>query len=329
MKVYHRYKKLPESALHSVTAMGNFDGVHIGHQKILSAAKEIARQSGKPFNVLTFEPHPYAFFKSQSDNFRIKTLRQKAEILNSFGVDNLIIMHFNKDFAQTSAENFIKNILVDGLKISSVVVGKGYKFGHNRLGSTKTLDKEGKKSGFQCFQIEPLMNFDKTERISSSMIRMMIANGEVKKASEILGNPFEMEGFCHKCEYNSLKEKFFMFCLNNFNKYINPRRGIYASKLGIYTSKGEMWYDSVTEFSGHNFSNQKQKLVFGTHIIGEAPELQGKRIKVRLYDFLRPEVETNSIDDWISNLTVDIHWSKIILEQIKNPDMPIFAVRKH
>ncbi len=322
MNVYHRYEKLPESALYSVTAIGNFDGVHSGHQKVLKNAQKIAEKEGLPFNVLTFEPHPVSFFKSQYENFKIKSLRQKVEAFSDFGVSNLIIMHFNEAFSEISATSFVENILVDNLKIKYLVAGKGYRFGHNRSGDTDTLSNEGKKLGFTFIEIEPLMIKD--ECISSSAIRALISEGEIKKANELLGKPFEIEGFCHLSQYGNLD----MFCVNTFRKYVMPRKGIYASKVAISGDKTNVWYDSVTEFGNQDFFAEEQNLLFGTHIIDRHPDFQGKRIKVRLYDFLRPEVKTDNVANWADNLNVDIHWSKIILERNEHPKMPLFAIKK-
>ena len=338
MKIYHRYENLPENVMSSVIAIGNFDGVHIGHQKILEKAKDIANTRKKPFNVLTFEPHPYSFFTSQKNNFRITSLHQKAEFISESGADNLIVVKFDKPFSEISATNFVKNVLVDKLHISSVVVGKGFEFGHNHVGNTKFLSEKGKTFGFDTYETEPQMNTKRDERVSSSMIRTMIAGGEVKKAKEMLGRPFEMEGLAKKCENDVIFKFFPTLCLTDFDNYILPRKGVYSSKIGFLSDNENsceyVWYDAVTEFGRYTFSSEKndEDLAFATHIMGNIPDLKedlrNRKIKVRLYDFLRPEIRSDSLENHIKDLIVDTHWSRIILEQERTPDMPVFVVGK-
>ena len=329
MQVYHRYENLPECVFNAATAIGNFDGVHLGHQKIIQQAEKISSKYKIPLNVLTFEPHPYTFFKSKTEGFKITSLRKKIEVISSVGVDNLIIMHFDKKFAKISAKDFIEDILVKGLRINSVVVGEGYRFGHNRAGDKKLFLEEGKKLGFKVYEVKTVMNAHKTDRVSSSLIRMMISRGEIKKANKMLGRPFEIEGFAKRTEVNAIS-KVFPTVKVNYDKYITPRHGVYVSKLGVYNS-GNLnditWYDSVTDFGVRPSVANERVPSLETHIIGEHIDLHDKRIKICFYDFLRPEIKADSMETLIKNITADVHWSKIILNHINNPEIPLLAFK--
>ena len=141
------YKKLKIKKIHqnSVVAIGNFDGVHLGHQKVLKEAKAKAKENNLKFGLITFEPIPTLFFNKNIKNHRLNSLIQKKELIKKFKLDFLIIINFNKSFSNISAENFIKKILIQKIKAKFIFVSKNFKFGKNRSGNTNTLKQKEKK----------------------------------------------------------------------------------------------------------------------------------------------------------------------------------------
>jgi len=170
--------------------IGNYDGLHLGHQEIVSKLVSFAREHQVLAQVLTFEPLPRAFFCKDDKPSRLMTFRNKYEYLESLGVDQLICLKFNKALASLEPEQFIKNYLVDVLNITGIIVGEDFKFGHQQKGDFETLKTLAKKYGFQveiCY--DQLIN---NQRISSSLIRQALIESDFEKASSLLGRPFSL-----------------------------------------------------------------------------------------------------------------------------------------
>ncbi|NMG65654.1 bifunctional riboflavin kinase/FAD synthetase [Azoarcus indigens] len=187
------FRGIPEQADQpSVLTIGNFDGVHRGHQALLSLLTEKARALGLPAAVLTFEPHPREYFSAAEAPARLSSLREKLILLAASGVERAYVCRFNADFAALSAENFIDGILVRGLAVRHLYIGDDFRFGARRRGDFAMLQSVGRVNGFG---VESMATLDVAgERVSSSAVRAALAKGELAHAAELLGRPYSIAG---------------------------------------------------------------------------------------------------------------------------------------
>ena len=186
------YRAVPPQAKGAVLAIGNFDGVHRGHQALIAAAMEIAQRTAAPAGVLLFEPHPRAFFKPGEQHFTLTPLEQRLELFETAGLDLAVVLPFDAALASLDAEEFIATVLVGALAVSHIVVGYHFFFGRNRGGSAETLRHAGEAQGFGVTVLEPVA--DRGEPFSSTAIRLALAEGNVKAAAEILGRRWSVKG---------------------------------------------------------------------------------------------------------------------------------------
>lgn len=175
-----------------VLAIGNFDGVHLGHAALVQAMGRHAEADGLTPTVLSFEPHPREFFAPQSAPARLSTLREKLELLAACGVEQAMICPFNAAFAELSADEFIQRILVDALRVRQLMIGDDFRFGRGRSGDFLTLQRAGQQQGFGVTAMPSVMVDG--ERVSSSGVRRALAAGDMAHAARLLGRPYMMDG---------------------------------------------------------------------------------------------------------------------------------------
>ena len=196
MKVF---RGLPNAASRApcALAIGNFDGVHLGHQALLARLRDAATRLELEAAVMTFEPHPRAFFAQMMGDLskaptRIANLRDNMTSLQTAGIDRVIVEHFNAHFASLSPQDFIKKVLVDGLHVKWVMVGEDFRFGAKRAGDIATLSEAGLQYGFTVETLASVQN--RGVRISSSAVRLALANGDFEEAESLLGHPYRISG---------------------------------------------------------------------------------------------------------------------------------------
>ena len=191
MKIY-KSPSLNQKHCNGVIAIGNFDGLHLGHQKVINEAKRKAEKNKIPFGAMTFEPVPVMFFNKKIKNHRINSLQQKKQQLKKFKLDFLIIIKFNKKFSSQSAEEFIKKIIFKKTKCKFLYVSKNFKFGFKRQGNIKTLKKFEKKFNFRNIITKPFKKNNKT--ISSTFIRKKIRLGKIVEINKLLNRNWTVVG---------------------------------------------------------------------------------------------------------------------------------------
>lgn len=184
---------VPERAAHpSVLTIGNFDGIHLGHQRLLGLLREQSHSRGLPSTVLTFEPHPREFFAPDAAPPRLASLREKLIGLAENGVDHAVVLRFDAGFAARSAQAFIDEVLVQGLDVRQLLIGDDFRFGARRAGDFTTLQAAGARYGFG---VEAMPTLDVGgERVSSSAVRAALAEGDLPHAARLLGRPYSMAG---------------------------------------------------------------------------------------------------------------------------------------
>jgi riboflavin kinase/FMN adenylyltransferase len=301
MKIY-KNANLDKKHQKGVIAVGNFDGLHLGHQKVINEAKKKAKKNKLPFGIMTFEPVPVMFFNSKIKNHRINSLQQKISQLKNFKIDFLIIIKFNKSFSLYTAEQFITKILHNKTNCKFIYVSKNFKFGYKRKGTIQTLRNYEKLSNFKSLIIKPYRKHKRT--ISSTLIRLKIMSGKIQEANKLLNREWKIEG---KVIYGKKRGRKIGFptCNIKLRDYVVPRLGVYAVKVNgpKFNKKGIANIGFRPTFNGKN-------LLLETNIFGINKNLYNKEISISFTKFIRPEKKFKDLDRLKKQITIDIKEAK-------------------
>ena len=301
MKIF-KSTSISNNYKNSVIAIGNFDGIHIGHKKVLKAAFKKAKKTKKKFGLLTFEPVPVMFFNKKILNHRLDTLPQKISNLKKEKLDFVIIQKFNKKFSQLSYRDFIFKILFQKIKCKYLYVSKNFKFGNKREGDVSKLKKFEKKLFYKTIITPPLIKKKKT--ISSTIIRKLLKSGEIKKANYLLNRKWEIIGKVIKGSQRGRKIGF-PTCNILLKKYIIPKFGVYAVNVKINQTlkKGIANIGYRPTFNG-------KKLLLEVNIFNFKRNLYNKNINVIFNKFIRPEKKFKNILQLKNQIKKDIRLAK-------------------
>ncbi len=311
MQIYRHYDALPADARGAAVAIGNFDGVHPGHQTVIHEAGLIAGDMCRPWAVLTFEPHPRAFFTPGSEPFRLTPFRSKARRIAELGADLLIVQRFDKAFSSLPAEDFVNTVLVDGLGAGHVVSGYDFVFGHKRGGNCELLLAMGAKKGFGFTAVNAQTD-SSGEAYSSTRVRERLGDADPRGAAAILGRDFEIEGRVARGEARG-KSIGFPTANIPLGAYLRPALGVYAVRAAIEQENGERWLDGVANI-GVRPTFGGDGVVLEVFLFDFDDDLYGKRLRVRLVDFLRPEKKFDGVDDLKAQIAQDSAKAQKILQ---------------
>ncbi|HSV28094.1 MAG TPA: bifunctional riboflavin kinase/FAD synthetase [Candidatus Omnitrophota bacterium] len=302
-----------------VVALGNFDGVHKGHQSVILTARSIAEQLGAPHAVMTFEPHPRSHFKPDQPPFRLTPFREKARLIEALGIDLLYMQHFDGAFAQMTAIEFVGDILVGCLKAKHVVVGYDYVFGKGRQGTGALLQKLSDEGAFGFTSVPPEIA-PSGEVYSSTRVREYLVAGKPAEAAKLLGHFWEIEG---RVEHGDARGRTIGFPTANLHlgEYQRPATGVYAVRAGIDHGGQTVWHDGVANF-GRRPTFDKTDELLEVHLIGHAEDLYGRHLRVALVEFIRPELKFASVDDLKTRITADVEAARVLLAARHFPDNP-------
>ena len=301
MKIYNN-PNLDKKHCNGVIAIGNFDGLHLGHQKVIKEAKQKAKKNKIPFGVMTFEPVPVMFFNNKIKNHRINSLEQKKTQLGKFKLDFLIIVKFNKNFSSQSAEEFIKEIIFKKSKCKYLYVSKNFKFGFKRQGNIKTLKKFEKKYNFKNIVTEPFKKNNKI--ISSTFLRKKISLGKIEEVNRLLNRSWSIVGKVLKGERRGRKIGF-PTCNLKLSDYVIPKLGVYAVKV-----KSKNFYKNGIANIGYRPTFNGQNLLLETNIFGINKNLYNKVISVNFKKFIRPEKKFRNLKHLKKQIKLDIKQAK-------------------
>ena len=288
----------PDAALHgAVVAMGNFDGVHLGHRAVIGAALEMSRAHGRPAMALTFEPHPRSFFLPGEPLFRLTDEAAKLRLLASTGLDGAIVLNFNAALAGLSAEEFVGCILVGRFAISGAVIGFNFHFGKNRVGSADFLAAEGRKYGFAVDIVPPVLLDGRP--VSSGPIRAALANGKPEEAATLLGFPWFISG---EVIHGDKRGRELGFPTANLS--LDPacalRHGVYAVRINV----DDRLYDGVANF-GRRPMFDSGVVPLEVFLFDFAGDLYGNRIDVAFIAWIRQEEKFGSLDELVRAIDAD------------------------
>ena len=298
MKIYNN-TNLNLKHKKAVVAVGNFDGLHLGHQKVLKEAKIMAKKLKLPFGAITFEPMPVMFFNKKIKNHRINSLNQKKNGFKKLKLDFLIIIKFNKIFSFLTAEKFIENIIYKKINCKYLYISKNFKFGFKRKGNLKTLKFFENKFGYKSIITKPYKKNKKI--ISSTIIRKKITSGKINEANKLLGRKWSIEGKVIAGEKRGRKIGF-PTCNLKLNNYVIPKPGVYAVKVNgnNFAKKGIANIGFRPTFNG-------QSLLLETNIFGINKNLYNKVINVHFKKFIRKEKKFQNIEELKKQIKIDIH----------------------
>ena len=301
MKIYNN-PNLNKKHCNGVIAIGNFDGLHLGHQKVIKEAKQKAKINNIPFGVMTFEPVPVMFFNNKIKNHRINSLDQKKTQLKKFKLDFLIIIKFNKSFSSQSAEEFIKKIIFKKTKCKYLYVSKNFKFGFRRQGNTKTLKKFEKKYNFKNIVTKPYKKNNKI--ISSTFLRKKIRLGKIDEVNKLLNRDWCINGKVIKGQRRGRKIGF-PTCNLKLGDYVVPKLGVYAVKV-----KSKNFFKNGIANIGYRPTFNGQNLLLETNIFGINKNLYNKVISINFKKFIRSEKKFRNLKHLKKQIKLDINKAK-------------------
>ena len=291
---------LPESYKNSVVAIGNFDGVHRGHQAVLEKALDIARSTGRPAIVYTFEPHPKSFFKPEKPVDRLTPAAEKARILELMGFDGVVEQHFDAKFAHLTAEEFVKHILCENFHASAVVTGSDFHFGSKRVGTPYYLADCGKKLGFAVVKVPPFCD-ETGQVISSSRIRALLADGKVEEAAGLLGYHYTV---CSKVIHGAKLGRTLGFPTANMAlpEETGLAFGIYA--IRFRRSDGTL-FDGVASFGKRPTVEGYGVPLLESFLFSFDGNLYDETASVSFYSYLRGEQKFDGLQPLIAQMNKD------------------------
>ena len=291
----------------SVVVIGVFDGVHKGHQALLNRAKEIA--DGREIIALTFDPHPRTVFAPDSVPPMLTTLADRVELLKIHNADKVAVMKFNQRFASMSPEDFVKNILVDQLHVSTVVVGKNFTYGSKAAGNVDTLIKSGLTHNFTVDVLE-IAGGD--EPISSSRIRNLVLEGKVEKAREMLSRPHRLDGVVVHGEKRGREIGYPTANLGKIDGQTIPADGIYAGWLTVGIN---YWPAAISIGTNPTFEGDRGRQVEAYALDQQGLDLYDKAASIEFGWFLRPTLKFDGLDALLAQMKKDCDEARRLTDQ--------------
>ena len=288
-----------------VVAMGNFDGVHLGHRAVIAAAIEMGRHHGKPVLAVTFEPHPRSFFSPNSPQFRLSDETAKLRLLAGTGLAGAVVMTFDRIRAGTTAQDFIHHDLIGRLGISGIAVGYDFHFGRGRVGSPSLLVSEAPQLGIEV-DVQPHIDIE-DRPVSSSAIRMALAEGQIKEATSMLGGPWFVAGEVIHGEKRG-RDLGYPTANIRLDKNCGLKHGIYAVRVG----RGAERFDGVASF-GRRPTFDNGATVLEVFLFDFTGDLYGTALDVAFIGFIREELKFGSVEALVRQMDEDSARARVML----------------
>lgn len=306
MKIFRNLDEITESFENPCVTIGNFDGVHLGHQLLFSEVVQRSKRNKGCSIVVTFDPHPLRILRPGGIKL-ISTIEQKIEQIDKAGIDVLIIIPFDLAFAAISASHFVHEILLEKIGMAELVVGYDYAFGKGRSGNTAFLKEQGRENGFPVTVVDA--HYQDNNLVSSTRIRELVHEGRMMDARELLGRPYQIRGVVQVGKRRGGKEIGFPTANLKVNENdLVPRIGVYVTQV---ICEGKC-YGGVLNI-GYNPTFSENRLVAETHIFDFNKDIYGKPIKLNLLKFIRDEKKYSGIPELAEQISRDVIEAKKIL----------------
>ena len=303
IKIFNNFK-VDRKYKGSIILIGNFDGLHLGHQKLFNQAKKYKKKYKIKIGVITFDPIPKMFFNKKLKNYRISNLNQKLSIFKKFKVDFVINKKFDKKFSKIKCNNFISKIIYKKLNPKIIFVSNNFKFGHKREGDVKLLKLLEKKYNYKIINPPTLKKKNKT--ISSTLIRKLLAVGKLNLANNYLNRSWSIEGVVEKGR-NMGKKIGFPTCNIDIENYVIARPGVYAVKVNILNSNKIL--KGIANL-GYRPTFKQKKILLEVNIFNFSRNLYNKKLTVEFIKFIRSEKKFKGIDQLKKQIKLDLKSAK-------------------
>jgi len=289
--------------------IGNFDGVHCGHRTMLARLREAGKKLNLPTGVMSFEPHPREFFRPEDAPARLTSLREKVELMSDQGIDHLYICHFNTRFASQNPNDFVDELLVRQLNIRWLLVGDDFRFGAKRAGDFALLQEKGKQHGFSVESQNTVIDGD--DRISSSLIRELLAQGKMHDAALLLGQPWHISG---RIAHGDQVGRLWGFPTANIPLPHRrmPVTGIFAAQL---TSQDGIARQGVASLGTRPAVKHQGMQLLETHLFDFSGDLYGQRVRVELLHKFRDETSFKDVDALRAQIAIDADQARTYFAQ--------------
>ena len=303
LKFYYNFKV---SNIHkkSIVLVGNFDGLHLGHQKLFNLAKKYKKKFKLKIGVITFEPAPKMYFNKNLINFRISNLSQKIKIFEKLGIDFVIIKKFNKKFSKISSHNFIKEILYKKLKAKYVFVSSNFRFGNKREGDVNQLIYNEKNFNYKIIKPKPLIL--KKKVISSTLIRKLLSDGKLEHANKLLGRKWSIESKVEKGRQLG-KKIGYPTCNLDIKDYVIAKPGVYAVK--IFQKNKNFSLKGIANL-GYRPTFRQKKILLEVYIFNFSGNLYNKHLTIEFINFIRKEKKFKNINQLRKQINLDLKSAK-------------------
>lgn len=283
-----------------VLTLGTFDGVHIGHQSILEKLNQIASKIGGESVLLTFEPHPRIVLNKSPESLQmLTTLSEKIQLMEAYGLQNLILHPFTQAFSKLSAEDFVKNLLVDKIQVHTIVIGYDHHFGKDRQGNYELLKLLSKKYGFNCIQIEEIQT--KGTHVSSTQIRKSLLEGEVESANQALNRNYTLTGEVIHGDKLGRTLGFPTANLKIEQYKLIPGNGVYMSKVSFNNKT----YKALTSIGTRPTVTHTGNRRVETYLLNFDREIYGEILEIEFLHKIRDDKKFNSLEDLVSHMKKD------------------------
>jgi len=303
VKLYNNFD-INKNHKKSIILIGNFDGVHLGHQKLFKLAKSYKKKHNLKIGVVNFDPMPKMFFNKSLKNFRLSSINQKLNLLNNLGVDFIVTKKFDKTFSKTKSINFIKNILSNKLKARFIFVSNNFRFGNKREGDVRLLIKNEEKYNYQVVKPKPL--FINKKIVSSSLIRNYLEKGLLKKTNRLLNRRWSIEGAVQKGRQLG-KKIGFPTCNIDIKDYVLAKPGVYAVSVSRINNSRNL--KGIANLGYRPTFNQK-KILLEVHLFNFSGNLYNKHLSVEFLKFIRKEKKFKNISKLKSQIKLDLKIAK-------------------
>jgi riboflavin kinase/FMN adenylyltransferase len=309
MRIIRDYTYVNEADRGASVAIGNFDGVHIGHQAVIEQARKAGKAIGAPLGVMTFEPHPREFFAPNAPTFRLMSREAKAHRLEKLGVERLYELNFNAALSGLSPEEFAQKVIVDGLGLKHVIVGADFCFGRGRKGTSEDLRRFGAQMGFGV-TIADLIEGDMGE-VSSTAIRAALTEGRPRDAAAMLGHWHRIEGKVIGGDQRG-RDLGYPTANMSIDGLHQPKLGVYAVLVDVLEGPHKGSYHGAASMGVRPmFNGDKPNLE--TFIFDFKGDIYGTRLSIGLVEYLRPELKFDGLDALIAQMDKDCAQSREIL----------------
>jgi len=309
MEIFNNLADITEPFTNSFVTIGNFDGVHLGHHMLFSEVVSRAYQKQGTSVVVTFEPHPLQVVRPEIGIKLISTYEQKVELISLAGIDVLVVIPFTRDFAATSAEAFVDDILIRIIGVKELVVGYDYAFGRGRQGNIEFLREQGRLKGFPVTVVEPYYVDDML--VSSSKIRELVSQGRMMDVKKLLGRSYQIRGTVQEGKRRGGPVVGFKTAnLHISEEDLCPKHGVYVTQV-VYDGK---CYGGVLNI-GYNPTFGENRLSAETHIFDFDQDIYNKTIKINLLKYLRGEKKFSGPEELAAQIREDIRRAREILDE--------------